>query len=76
MSEPLEVEVMPASAGVLPRAFLLDGHRQSIRSWGRIWDDAAGRHFLVMTDSGKVFELAFDPRRRSWTLLDPRSMFA
>ncbi|HET7009657.1 MAG TPA: hypothetical protein VFI11_02680 [Anaerolineales bacterium] len=76
MTEPLEVERMPTSAGDLPRAFLLDGHRHNIRSWGRVWDNAGGRHFLVMTESGRVFELGFDPRLRSWHLLDRQSMFS
>lgn len=78
MSEatPVEVETKPTSPGTLrPVAFRWQGRRLVVRSWGRTWDDAAGRHILVMVESGRVFELMHRPAEGAWQLVDLPTMF-
>lgn len=73
---PVDVEAVPAADGHLhPVAFTWEGRRTVIRSWGRIWDDAAGRHMLVMAASGRVFELLHQPEQGTWRLVDRPTMF-
>ncbi|HSB90694.1 MAG TPA: hypothetical protein VLD63_11785 [Anaerolineales bacterium] len=73
---PVEVEAELAADGHLhPVAFTWQGRRTVIRSWGRIWDDAAGRHMLVMAESGRVFELVHEPKGGTWRLVENPAMF-
>jgi hypothetical protein len=79
MSEgsPVEVEADLTPDGLLrPRAFHWEGRRVAVRSWGRTWDDGAGRHVLVMSESGRVYELGYDPLTAAWRLIDRPMMFA
>jgi len=72
----LEVEAEGTPEGRLhPRAFQWQGRRVVIRSWGRKWDDASGRHVLVMSESGRVFELVHQPEEGAWRLIDRPTMF-
>ena len=73
---PVEVEADRTLDGILrPRAFHWEGRRVAVRSWGRAWDDEAGRHILVMSESGRVFELGYDPLTAAWRLIDRPTMF-
>jgi hypothetical protein len=73
---PVEVEADRMLDGVLrPRAFQWEGRRVTVRSWGRTWNDDAGRHILVMAESGQVFELGHDPLTSAWRLIDRPTMF-
>lgn len=40
-----------------------------ICSWGRRWQAADGEHFLVMTATGRMFELVHRVRDGDWFLL-------
>ena len=72
--QPVEVEAERFRGGrLLPRAFLWLGRRVVIRSWGRDWDEADGRHLLVMAESGRVFELVHRPG--AWALVDRPTIF-
>lgn len=73
---PVDVEAELAADGRLhPVAFTWEGGRIVIRSWGRIWDSAAGRHMLVMAASGRVFELVHQTEEGTWQLVDRPTMF-
>ncbi len=76
IDSPVEVEAEAALDGSLhPTAFRWKGRRVVIRSWGRTWDDTAGRHLLVMAESGRVFELLQRPEDGAWRLIDRPTMF-
>jgi hypothetical protein len=73
---PVEVEADRTLDGLLrPRAFRWEGRRIAVRSWGRTWDDDDGRHILVMSESGRVFELGYEPLTAAWRLIHRPAMF-
>ncbi len=56
-----EVEVrFDAEGGMTLLSFVWHGARRPVTSQGRQWEDADGRHFLVMTTGDRVFELVWN----------------
>ena len=54
---------------VRPAAFTWRGRHWRVTGLGRQWDDAAGRHVLVITSDGSRFELCLTSAHSSWRLL-------
>ena len=70
MNEPISVEARFNQDGsLLPIAFEWKGQRYSILSYGRQWEQEAERHFLVMVQGEKVYELAYLIEEVSWRLI-------
>ena len=57
--------------GSMPRpvAFIWQGTRWVVNSVGRTWDSDGERHYLLMVQSGRVFELAYSDEAASWRLV-------
>ena len=53
---------------VIPVYLVRQGHRYTIDSIGRQWQAADGLHILVMTATGRMFELVFNPAESRWYL--------
>lgn len=68
--EAVAVEAQFLSDGeVRPTAFTWRGRRWSVAGLGRQWDDADGRHVLVVAPDGSRFELCLTSTQSSWRLL-------
>jgi hypothetical protein len=69
-NEPVMVEAHLLAGGkVQPTAFNWRGRRWSVAGLGRQWDEADGRHVLVVTSDGSRFELCLATHARDWRLL-------
>jgi hypothetical protein len=69
MMEPIEVTARFDLQGrAHPLKFVLYGAQIQVASSGRIWEDAAGRHVLVMDPQAQVYELIFAPQETRWYL--------
>jgi len=53
---------------ITPLSFMHTGRNYKIVSTNRRWDSGETRHFLVMTDHERVFELVFVPKLERWYL--------
>ena len=51
-----------------PRAFTWRGHRYAIQQVERAWLAPEGPHFLVQTEEGGTYELAYDEAEDAWSL--------
>jgi hypothetical protein len=68
--ETIEVLARFDSAGrITPLEFHWQGRVYQVDSTGRRWEDARGKHILVMIPGGRVFELLFEPPEGRWYLL-------
>lgn len=54
---------------VIPLRFTWRGATYDITSWGRRWTAADGEHSLVMSKSGRMFELVYRPQDGDWFLV-------
>lgn len=52
-----------------PLAFNWQGTRFVVNSVGRAWDSNGDRHYLVMVQGDRVFELAYSIATGSWRLV-------
>ena len=69
MDEPVTVEARLTPDGQLePRVFVWRGHRHTVASTGRRWQEAEGRHILVMTPDQHVFELVYLRDEHAWRM--------
>ena len=58
VNEPVPVEAHINTSGAPhPVAFVWQGRRYDIASWGRTWIENGARCFLVMTAANEIFEL-------------------
>lgn len=64
----LEVE-LDAGLGSRPAAFTWQGTRWVVNSTGRTWESNGERHYLVMVQGDRVFELAYPGVAGSWRLV-------
>jgi hypothetical protein len=70
MIEPIAVETYLNKEGeILPRAFIWQGQRYSIYTWGRRWKEGDEEHTLVITQGELSFELAYSSLNKVWTLI-------
>ncbi|MFQ6016533.1 MAG: hypothetical protein ACE5NP_13955, partial [Anaerolineae bacterium] len=51
-----------------PRAFVRHGQRQVVQAVERVWRTPEGLHFLVKTEEGGTYELAYDETEDKWNL--------
>lgn len=58
-----------AGGRVQPIAFIWRGRRWTVTGLGRQWDDADGRHVLVVVPDGSRFELCLTSAPSGWRLL-------
>jgi hypothetical protein len=76
VNEAISVEVRYNSDGAItPLNFLWRGRSFEIASLGRRWERAGAQHFLVMDQSGEVYEIAFHPDKQRWTLCKAPRLF-
>ncbi len=69
MNDPVAVEArFEPDGSIQPVALVLAGVRIRIASVGRQWDEADGRHILVMSHSHQTAELVYSPAGASWKL--------
>ncbi len=69
MMDPIEITVRFDPQGqITPLQFTWKGRHYLVESVGRHWSGADGQHILVMTGSGKMFELVFAPGEGRWYL--------
>lgn len=63
---------------VIPLYLVWQGHRYTIDHVGRQWQAPDGLHILVMTPSGRMFELVFISAENRWHLgrIEPDRMLA
>ena len=63
---------------VIPLNLVWRGHRYTIDNLGRQWQAPDGLHILVMTSSGRMFELIFLSAESRWVLgkVEPDRMLA
>jgi hypothetical protein len=54
---------------VIPLFLVWKGHRYTIDNLGRQWQAADGLHALVMTPTGRMFELLFVTSESQWYLI-------
>jgi hypothetical protein len=52
-----------------PVAFIWQGTRFVVNSVGRTWDSNGERHYLVMVQGDRVFELAYSIAAGNWRLV-------
>ncbi len=72
--DPVEITARFDSQGqITPLRFTWKGHSYLVESTGRRWAGADGQHILVMTGSGKMFELLFTPGEGRWYLEEAAS---
>jgi hypothetical protein len=50
-----------------PRAFVWRGQRHVVETVERAWRAPRGPHFLVRTEEGSVFELAYNEVEDAWS---------
>jgi hypothetical protein len=50
-----------------PRAFTWHGERHVVQAVERVWRTPEGPHFLVRTEDGGFFELAYDEAEDVWS---------
>ncbi|MFQ5921417.1 MAG: hypothetical protein ACE5M4_01095 [Anaerolineales bacterium] len=67
-SSGLEVEHR-AESDPRPAAFTWQGTRWVVNSVGRTWESNGERHYLVMVQGDRVFELAYSDSPGSWRLV-------
>ncbi len=51
-----------------PRAFIWRGRRYTVQEVERTWRTPEGPHFLVCTEEGGFFELAYDEAGDIWSV--------
>lgn len=51
-----------------PRAFTWRGQRYAVQLVERVWRTPEGPHFLVKTEEGGTYELAYDEAGDEWNL--------
>ncbi|MGA9349215.1 MAG: hypothetical protein WBW48_10485 [Anaerolineae bacterium] len=51
-----------------PRAFAWHGERHVVQAVERAWRAPKGPHFLVRTEGGSFFELAYDETEDVWSV--------
>lgn len=51
---------------ITPLHFSWNGGTYQVESTGRRWQDEAGRHFLVMVTSGRMYELTYRSNEGRW----------
>ena len=69
-NDAIAVEARFLSDGtVRPTAFTWHGRRWSVAGLGRQWEDADGRHVLVVAPDESRFELCLTSDRSRWRLL-------
>lgn len=70
-AEQVEVTVKFDLCGdLLPLKFIWNENLHEIPAVGRHWEDALGKHFLVMNLKDQVFELLFIPVENRWYLMN------
>ncbi|MDX1601403.1 MAG: hypothetical protein R3191_07830 [Anaerolineales bacterium] len=70
MDKPVDVEADLSVAPPRPRSFRWGDRRLVVADIGRRWTDEQGRqHYLVRTDAGQVFELAYLADKATWRLV-------
>ncbi len=71
IDEPVQVETFFSGRKIMPRWFVWDGKRITLKEITQTWEEIEnGRktyHFAVY-DGQSVFSLSFDPAGLSWTL--------
>jgi hypothetical protein len=66
----LQVEQrVDTSSNPRPVAFIWQGTRFVVNSVGRTWDSNGERHYLVMVQGDRVFELAYSNATGNWRLV-------
>lgn len=72
--EPIEVSARFSTDGeIIPICFNWQGLEYPVVSTGRRWQDAKGRHMLVMVPDNEVLELVFISDKMLWYLNLPRN---
>jgi hypothetical protein len=51
-----------------PRAFVWHGQRHVVQAVERAWRAPEGPHFLVCTEEGDFFDLAYDEAKGVWSV--------
>jgi hypothetical protein len=70
VSELIAVEArFDVDGAVQPLAFIWKDQRYAVSSVGRSSQQGEALHFLVMTPTDQVFELAYSPAASSWRLV-------
>ena len=64
VEQQIEVDAEPR-----PIAFIWRDTRWTINSVGRTWESDGERHYLVMVQGDRVFELAYSDAAESWRLV-------
>lgn len=82
MGEGIRMEVIEVVArfdhdgNLTPLRFTWRGSEYRISSTGRIWEDEAGRHFMVMVPGEQIYELLFVPNEMLWHIKRSRPAWA
>lgn len=67
---PSELEVEPrAEPDLRPAAFTWQGTRWVVNSTGRTWETNGERHYLLMVQGDRVFELAYSDKTGRWRMV-------
>lgn len=67
--EPIEVTTRYNHHGeIIPPSFIWRGREYKVISVGRVWQDEAGHHILVMVPDEKVYELIYSSKELRWYL--------
>lgn len=65
--QPVEVTVRFDCEGKMtPLRFTWKDSDYLVESTGRRWETSEGKHVLVMTSDGRIFELIFTPSQGRW----------
>jgi len=69
VSEPVDVQCYCGHRyAEEPRAFTWRGQRYAVQRVERAWRTPEGLHFVVKTEEGGTFELAYDEAGDEWNL--------
>jgi len=67
--QPVEVTArFDANGQLIPLQVVQAGRAWRIESIGRRWEDASGRHILVMLPGSRTVELVYNPGELRWYL--------
>jgi hypothetical protein len=70
VNEPTSVDArFDADGGVRLRRFTWEGGWLDVSDVGRQWQDAAGRHVLVMVGGRRTFELLLEQESLTWRVV-------
>ncbi len=71
IDEPVQVETFFSGGKIIPRWFVWDGRRITVKEITQCWEEREGfrkTYRFAVYDGQSVFSLSFDPAGLSWTL--------